>query len=1550
MIKNVKILALILLFSQIVLEKYTYLCIKRSNIFNSKSKDKIFNKTFDLFFFLHTRYKFKYVNKLYENKKNIKDIKDIIKESINLPVQFLPTTYNSFDRQIFIQNLWNKKQIYENRNLKNIKKCIYNYYNKEKLLNNEGCKNKENNIFNNQETLINEFIQEKKILINFRKENVLKYIEKEIITKNNNRTFLNKFQEIIEDNNKKKTYIEKNKKNIILKLYEKIIKKIKIIHDGPPYANNDIHIGHILNKIIKDIYLKFLLFQNFFVLLIHGFDTHGLPIEYNALKLLKINNIEELNLNSYPIGKAYIKEHKFKIDILNKIKNESQKKDFFLLSLFNKIKSIKNDVLQKKIKYFKNLCRCYSSYFVNEQLISLISYGIWGYWNYSYITFYKLYEKIQYKVFQNLLKHKYIYISNRPIYHSYATKTVLSDSEIIYKKRVCNSFYFFYSFCRISDKLLLHILKEFKENKLLNEIFQFNEEEMEFYSQKLNSFLTYIDLKKKDDDYFNKLKSQIIYKLISNLKILIFTTQIHTIFNNKSLLIHEEYLYRIVKVNFENGKSLFFIISDKSFDNFYENLNKYYCKKPAVIGIQNISTLKGEYFHSCKYINFVDNKENNFIFVSKNEINEFFGTGIVHVSPSHGFIDYNLYYKRNKLKKVYLSEKHFLEIKKKKSNDYYYDNLQLKKRQQCDTSRNYMIYNILNKNTNHIINYKTLNKKKKKKKEFPLDVINQNVIDENDDLKEEYKQIIIKNIKNNIHLMKNNENNYEENILSNLQNNKININKKDTHLLFFYSFYQNILFYFPYEHSYTFDWRSHTTVHIKSLLQIYIDIEKVKNDLFFKSINKIKFINNHNKKNLIKTIKDRKEWCLSRQKYWGLNIPLKDINLNNEYKISFKKQIMDVWFDSSISYLYVFYMLKHILFNIYFKKIILSLKNMNSNSTEKRKIILLKKYSNKNNFSFNIYDIYDEIMKNKNNNFNSSNQKVFLKNILEKKKIFDPTKMYKWVINQIYNKNNYFKLQNLNDILFLKKKRHKEFFKNSPEIHLCCEGIDQIRGWFQSFFFIFFSLNTIRKKKLKHSINNLPIKNVIIHNYVVDQNNIKMSKSLNNVITPRELFLKCDRDKSKNPIYIKTSKDKKKKNNSIKENISNKNTNRETLNNNIENRDNKRVDKIVDENPTDKSTDNESLIKKPIEKKGELNKRFNADIVRLWLCCYNFVNKNVAVSFEILENINKYIYLKIYNTFKFLLNNIYDLNFSDNKLKFRDIQIMDKFILYKKDNLIKHCINAYKKIKLQLVLKFIMNFIYRDLAIYIDYSKDRLYISKKNSISRKNCQKIFYRILIGLLKLLAPIIPHLCEDIYYNIQILKKKKKIKSIFLLQFPAYKNYKEVNLDILFLIKYYIHKQINLNFSNSLQAIVYIYSDNKDVINLLKKFLKTSNPLENFTNYDDLRFLFNISNIYICNDLSEIESKDKNYKTYKIPPLNFKHMNENQNLDFFFQKSYKNNFQDMINFDEKSKYSYIHIGITKTESKKCSRCWMYGTVSLFEGEFFCPRCLDVIKTYFK
>ncbi|MCX5712333.1 MAG: class I tRNA ligase family protein, partial [Candidatus Omnitrophica bacterium] len=65
-----------------------------------------------------------------------------------------------------------------------------------------------------------------------------------------------------------------------------------ILHDGPPYANGDIHIGHALNKILKDIIVKFKTMSGFASAYVPGWDCHGLPVEHQLFKELKIRKHE----------------------------------------------------------------------------------------------------------------------------------------------------------------------------------------------------------------------------------------------------------------------------------------------------------------------------------------------------------------------------------------------------------------------------------------------------------------------------------------------------------------------------------------------------------------------------------------------------------------------------------------------------------------------------------------------------------------------------------------------------------------------------------------------------------------------------------------------------------------------------------------------------------------------------------------------------------------------------------------------------------------------------------------------------------------------------------------------------------------------------------------------------------------------------------------------------------------------------------------------------------------------------------------------------------
>ena len=166
------------------------------------------------------------------------------------------------------------------------------------------------------------------------------------------------------------------------KIYEKSIDEIKpsfILHDGPPYANGNIHIGHALNKVLKDIILKYKRARGFNAPYVPGWDTHGLPIE------LKVS--EELG---------------------------------------EKMKSMSPLEIREK-------CTKYAKKWVGIQKEQFIRLGILGDWDNPYLTLNPEYEAKQLEVFGELYKNGYIFKGSKPIYWSPVTETALAEAEIEYK-------------------------------------------------------------------------------------------------------------------------------------------------------------------------------------------------------------------------------------------------------------------------------------------------------------------------------------------------------------------------------------------------------------------------------------------------------------------------------------------------------------------------------------------------------------------------------------------------------------------------------------------------------------------------------------------------------------------------------------------------------------------------------------------------------------------------------------------------------------------------------------------------------------------------------------------------------------------------------------------------------------------------------------------------------------------------------------------------------------------------------------------------------------
>ncbi|WP_284928406.1 isoleucine--tRNA ligase [Candidatus Phytoplasma sp. AldY-WA1] len=194
--------------------------------------------------------------------------------------------------------------------------------------------------------------------------------------------------------------IQNKWKNI--KLYDKVLEKNKnnlsfFLHDGPPYANGDIHIGHALNKILKDFIVRFKTMQGFYAPYVPGWDCHGLPIETVILK-------------------------KYSKDKL------SSKKDFL-----NKCQDIALDFVNKQKKSFQRL-------------------GILGQWEKPYLTLNNSFIADQINIFGKMIAKKLIFKKLKPIYWSPFLQSVLAESEIEYKNHQTLSIFVLFPLVKLNIK------------------------------------------------------------------------------------------------------------------------------------------------------------------------------------------------------------------------------------------------------------------------------------------------------------------------------------------------------------------------------------------------------------------------------------------------------------------------------------------------------------------------------------------------------------------------------------------------------------------------------------------------------------------------------------------------------------------------------------------------------------------------------------------------------------------------------------------------------------------------------------------------------------------------------------------------------------------------------------------------------------------------------------------------------------------------------------------------------------------------------------------
>ncbi|MXQ53427.1 isoleucine--tRNA ligase [Shimazuella alba] len=176
-------------------------------------------------------------------------------------------------------------------------------------------------------------------------------------------------------------------------------------------------------------------------------------------------------------------------------------------------------------------------------------------------------------------------------------------------------------------------------------------------------------------------------------------------------------------------------------------------------------------------------------------------------------------------------------------------------------------------------------------------------------------------------------------------------------------------------------------------------------------------------------------------------------------------------------------------------------------------------------------------------------------------------------------------------------------------------------------------------------------------------------------------------------------------------------------------------------------------------------KQYGADILRLWVASSDY-QADFRVSDEILKQIAE-VYRKLRNTFRFLLGNLADFDPQQHQVSLEQMNELEKFVLIKLQGLVDRVTKGYENYEFNQVYTQIHQFCTVFLSqFYLDVRKDRLYVDAPNSVARRSTQTVLHELLVTLVKLLAPIIPHTTDEVWEYIPGVKEA----SVELTDFPV------------------------------------------------------------------------------------------------------------------------------------------------------------------------------------
>ena len=310
-----------------------------------------------------------------------------------------------------------------------------------------------------------------------------------------------------------------------------------------------------------------------------------------------------------------------------------------------------------------------------------------------------------------------------------------------------------------------------------------------------------------------------------------------------------------------------------------------------------------------------------------------------------------------------------------------------------------------------------------------------------------------------------------------------------------------------------------------------------------------------------------------------------------------------------------------------------------------------------------------------------------------------------------------------------------------------------------------------------------------------------------------------------------------------------------------------------------------------------------AEILRLWVASENY-REDIRVSNEILKRLTE-SYRKIRNTLRYLLGNLHDFDCKKDAVPVNELLELDRYILYRFNVLREKILTAYENYEFHVFYHSFSNFCIIELsAFYLDIIKDRLYTYPANSRERRSGQTTLHILLMGMVRLIAPILSFTAEEVWSYLS--KSSVDEESVHLSKFSAPENvtFDEdliTKWETLVDLKGEVSKALEISrrekvIGHSLDAIV--------KLELPAKFKEIIKGHE-----DELKYIFIVSKVEVVDSLG---SEEKVYTSDSLQGIKI--------------------------------FSEMHSGI------KCERCWNYFDPDVKAGgsnDEICSRCEDHLQT---